>query len=106
MIDLSLTGSHGFPLSHWPPWSSSRSLAPIVEAAPLEGRTVECSVIHESSVSNSEKMVTDATSLSAAIMDPSKFSSTVCLPRTAPEGPSSVVHHQSGHVSTPGVVIA
>ena len=94
----------------------------IVEAAPLEGRTVECSVTHESSVSNSEKMdctqrwslldrgkvvndvmklrkVTDATSLSAAIMDPSKSSSTVCLPRTAPEGASPVVHHQKGHVS-------
>ena len=94
----------------------------IVEAAPLEGRAVESSVTHESSVSNSEKMdctqrwslldrgkvvndvmklrkVTDATSLSAAIMDPSKFSSTVSLPRTAPEGPSPVVHHQSSFIA-------
>ena len=30
MIFLSLTGSHGLPLSHWLPWSSSRSLAPMV----------------------------------------------------------------------------
>jgi len=30
MVFLSLSGSHGLPLAHWLPWSSSRTLAPMV----------------------------------------------------------------------------